>query len=69
VINQKNDKMKILIDWAVYTKVMLVVVALYYVIIGVKFFKYEILGWFGISKVQTSNASFVKHEPKEPVEG
>jgi|GEM_PF-1500465 len=61
--------MKTIIDWTVYTKGMLLLVVLYYLVIGVRFFKYEILQLFGIRKVASGHQSFVKSDSKEPVEG
>lgn len=60
--------MKTVIDWSGYAKVMLLLTVLYYLVIGVRFFKYEILRLFGIKKVAGNNA-FVTPDPKEPVEG
>jgi len=61
--------MKTIIDWSGYVKMMMLLTVLYYLIIGVKFFKYEILQLFGIRKVTEVKKSFAQPDPKEPVEG
>lgn len=60
--------MKALIDWPDFLRVAFGVTGLYYVIIGIRFFKYEILRLFGIRKISSENASS-KTGSEEVVEG
>ncbi|MBV4359081.1 hypothetical protein [Pinibacter aurantiacus] len=40
-----------IIDWGAYCNMMLLILILYYGVIGVKYYKYELLHLFGIRKV------------------
>jgi hypothetical protein len=60
--------MKALIDWSDFIKIALLVLVLYYAIIGVRFYKYEILRLFGIKRVSNESGS-KKGDSEEAVEG
>jgi hypothetical protein len=60
--------MKALIDWSDFLKISLAALMLYYAIIGIRFYKYEILRLFGIKRVPNESGS-LKNEPEDSVEG
>jgi hypothetical protein len=60
--------MKALIDWSDFLKITLPILVLYYAIIGIRFYKYEILRLFGIRRVSSKTAS-LKDDPEKAVEG
>ena len=60
--------MKALIDWSDFITIALLALVLYYAIIGIRFFKYEVLQLFGIKRVVDGSGS-PKGDGEEAVEG
>lgn len=59
-----------IIDWSGYCKMMSLALILYYGIIGVKYYKYELLNLFGIRKVDKEQKTATKSPDRnEAVEG